>query len=189
MQSAPITATWTTTQLSSPTRSLTHFWNPTSHFFKLLLHAPLHCVILHAGYTFISCLCYLILCWISVLFCLNFGLGVVDCYSFSKSMKNCSNQQPLDQSLNNKATSHKTPALPLTWDNHMYTSPQHRLIPKLTHSSHHVTTTPQRPHEIPEKTMCYDTVQWQHTSTVNSGPNVRHTTVSVLNIVPAPRWL
>jgi len=37
------------------------------------------------------------------------------------------------------------------------------------------------------KTMCYDTLQWQHT--VNSGPNVQHTTVSVLNIVPAPQWL
>jgi len=24
---------------------------------------------------------------------------------------------------------------------------------------------------------------------VNSGPNVQHTTVSVLNIVPAPQWL
>ena len=37
--------------------------------FFLLLHAPLHCVILHAGCTFISCLCNLILCWISVLCC------------------------------------------------------------------------------------------------------------------------
>ena len=59
----------------------------------LLLHAPLHCVILYAGCTFISCLCHLILCWISVLCCFNFGLGVVDCYSFSKSMEfmNCLN--------------------------------------------------------------------------------------------------
>jgi len=38
-------------------------------FYLLLLHAPLHCVILHAGCIFISCLCNLILCWISVLCC------------------------------------------------------------------------------------------------------------------------
>ena len=62
-------------------------------WFFLLLHAPLHCVILHAGCTFISSLCHLILCQISVLCCLNFGLVVVDCYSFSKSMEfmNCLN--------------------------------------------------------------------------------------------------
>ena len=48
---------------------------------------------LNAGCTFVSCLCHLILCWISVLCCFNFGLGFVDCYSFSKSMEfmNCLN--------------------------------------------------------------------------------------------------
>jgi hypothetical protein len=47
-------------------------------FFKfLLLHAPLHCVILHAGYTFISCICDFLLRWISVLCCFSSGVEAV----------------------------------------------------------------------------------------------------------------
>jgi hypothetical protein len=59
----------------------------------LLLHAPLHCVILHAGYTFISCTCDFVLCWISVLCCFSAGIEAVYHYSFSKSIEfiNCMN--------------------------------------------------------------------------------------------------
>ena len=81
----------------------------------------------------------------------------------------------------NPISHNKTPAHPLTWDDHMYPSPQQRPRPKLTSSSHHAATTPRRPaytHEIPEKTMCQDKKQWQHTA--SSSPNVQHTEVSVL---------
>jgi hypothetical protein len=50
-------------------------------FIYLLLHAPLHCVILHAGYTFISCMCGFVLRWISALCCFSSGVKIVYHYS------------------------------------------------------------------------------------------------------------
>ena len=70
------------------------FWNFREgqkwHFFfyLLILHAPLHCVVLHAGYTFV---CIIWFCVGNLSF--YSGLEVVVHYSFSKSMEfmNCLN--------------------------------------------------------------------------------------------------